>query len=69
MPFRTEATAKLMVDGRPHTLMLVDNPTIDDVLVIEMRLRAAEIMNETTDQERRVPRGVRDLLIQIGVAR
>lgn len=69
MALRTDVVSKVQVDGRPYTLVLVENPTIDDVLVVEAKLTAAEIMNEESFGERRVDRAVRDLLIRMGVER
>lgn len=69
MPFRTEIRTKAVLNGRPYTVLVLDNPTIDDVLVVEMQLRAAEIMNGETNADRRVSRDVRDVLIRLGVER
>jgi hypothetical protein len=69
MPFRTNITSKVSIDGKPYTILLVDNPTIDDVVVVEMKLRAAEMMNSQEDPERRVEKDVRDALIRLGVDR
>ena len=70
MPLRTNITTKAYLNGQPFTIFFVDNPTIDDVLMVEMRLFAAEIVNGSTpDPDHRVSRGVRDLLIHLGVER
>lgn len=69
MPFRTQATAKASLNGRPYTIIVVDNPTIDDVLIVEMKLRAGEIMNGTENTGHRVAADVRDVLIRLGVER
>lgn len=69
MPFRTEVKMQAVMQGRPYTVLLLDNPTIDDVLVVEMKLRAAEIMNSETNEGHRVSRDVRDVLIRLGVER
>lgn len=70
MPIRTNITTKTFLNGQPYTIFLVDNPTIDDVAAVEMRLYAAEVMNGSTpDPTRRVSRDVRDLLIRLGVER
>lgn len=69
MPIRTNLITKANVDGRPYTILLVDNPTIEDVLVIEMKLRAAELMNQTADDTRKVEKDVRDALIRLGIDR
>lgn len=69
MPLRTNLTAKVVQNGKPYTVFVVDNPTIDDVLVVEMKLRAAEIMNNERMPDYRVARDVRDVLIRLGVER
>lgn len=69
MPFRTSVVTKANVDGRPYTVLLIDNPTIEDVMVVEMKLRAAELMNQSTDETRRVEKDVRDALIRLGIDR
>lgn len=56
-------------NGRPYALHVVTNPTIDDVLCIEMRLSAYEVQaGAPLNPDRRVGRDVRDFLIKIGVA-
>jgi len=69
MPFRTEVLMKATLGGKPYSVFLVDNPIIDDVLVVEMKLRAAELMNNTVNESHRVSRDVRDVLIRLGVER
>ena len=70
MPFRSNAAAKVIgSDGRPYTIFVVDNPTIEDVVVVEAKVYAAEIMNNSTPPERRVSREIRDILIRLGVER
>lgn len=68
MPFRTNALTKVSIDGQRYSVFIVDNPTIDDVMVVEMQLYAAELANGVST-DRRVDRGVRDLLIKLGVER
>lgn len=69
MPFRTAQITKANVDGRPYTVLLIDNPTIDDVMVVEMKLRASELMAETPNPDRKVEKDVRDALIRLGIDR
>lgn len=69
MPFRTDIDTKVAIDGEPYSLVLIDNPTIDDVLVVEMKLKAAEVVNGEPDPTRRVEREVRDVLLRLGVER
>jgi hypothetical protein len=70
MPLRTDITTKVLLNGQPYSIFLVDNPTIDDVLAVEMRLYAAELMNGVSqDANHRVSRDVRDVLIRLGVER
>ena len=63
-------TNRLVVDGKPLLVSLIQNPLIDDVLVTEARLQAVDIENRSgTDPDRRVGRDVRDFLIRLGVER
>lgn len=69
MSNRIEVDSRLFIDGRPYVMNLIANPTIDDVLITEMRVRAHEIVSGKTDDERRVSRDIRDFLIRVGVER
>ena len=70
MSDRQEVETRLVVDGKPVLVRLVSNPTVDDVVVTEMRLHAAGLANGTElDEEHRVERGIRDFLIRLGVER
>jgi hypothetical protein len=66
---RRDIEQRLIVDGRPYVIRLISNPTIDDVLVTEARIRLSEIESGSVDSSRQVKRDVRDLLIRIGVER
>jgi hypothetical protein len=69
MAARTDIATKVVIGGKPYTVFMVDNPTIEDVMVVEMKLWAANKMNRVSDSEYRVSRGVRDTLIRLGVER
>jgi hypothetical protein len=69
MNFRTDLATRVVEAGRPYTVFIVDNPIIDDVVVVEMKLRAAEIMNNEVKADYRVARDIRDVLIRLGVER
>lgn len=63
-------TQKMVVEGKPLIVSLIQNPLIDDVLVTEARLQATDIEeNATSNPDRRVGRDVRDFLIRLGVER
>ena len=63
-------TQRMVVDGKPLLISLIQNPLIDDVLVTEARLQATTIEEGgADDSERRVDRSVRDYLIRLGVER
>lgn len=63
-------TQKMVVDGKPLLVSLIQNPTIDDVLVTEARLQATDIEEgNVVNEDRRVERDVRDFLIRLGVER
>jgi hypothetical protein len=69
MSIRQEVTQRLIIDGQPRIIRLIQNPTIDDVLVSEARIHAAEIEQGIQDDTRRVPRAIRDFLIRMKVER
>ena len=69
MTNRQEVQNRLVIEGRPFLVNLIANPTIDDVVITEMRLHAHEISSGQTDPDRRVSRDIRDFLIRIGVER
>jgi hypothetical protein len=68
MAFRTNVVTRVNSGGNSYSIYLIDNPTIDDVMVVEMRLYAVEVESGIT-VDRRVNRDVRDLLIRLGVER
>jgi hypothetical protein len=59
----------MILDGKPWTVSLIQNPTIDDVLVTEARLQAHNVEQGAvvTSDDRRVARDIRDYLIRFGV--
>jgi hypothetical protein len=69
MSFRNEVEQRFIVDGRPVIIKLINNPTIDDIVVTEARVYATSIERGNVDTNRRVSRGLRDFLIRLGVER
>jgi len=69
MPFRTNINTKITVDGKPYTVLFIDNPTVEDVLVVEMKVWARNLQNNTPKPTRRVPPSIRDVLIRLGIPR
>ena len=69
MSSRTNIATKVVIGGKPYTVFLADNPTIEDVMVVEMQLWATNLINKTSDPTYRVNRGIRDTLIRLGVER
>jgi hypothetical protein len=70
MSLRRVVPQRLIVDGIPYVINLIDNPTIDDVVVTEMRVQAAIVEGRSIDVENRtVERGIKDFLIRLGVSR
>jgi hypothetical protein len=61
-------TQRMVVEGKPLLVSLIQNPLIDDVLITEARLQATNIEEGgTPDTNYRVGRDVRDFLIRLGV--
>jgi len=59
-----------MVDnGSVYNVKLIENPTIDDILVTEAKIYAYSMATSTVDTTRRVGRDIRNFLINIGVER
>jgi hypothetical protein len=67
---RQEVESKLLLEGKSYSIKLIHNPTVDDVVITEARIQAAEISNgDVLVDERRVQRDIRDFLIRLGVER
>lgn len=63
-------TQRMIVDGKPLLVSLIQNPLIDDVLITEARLQATDIEEGNgSNPDHRVDRDVRDFLIRLGVER
>lgn len=67
MSAHIDVVTKLNVDGQPYSLFFLTNPTIEDILALEMRFYASEVQRGSIDSERRIDRGIRDFLIKFGV--
>lgn len=68
---RNEVETKLVVDGKPLTITLLQSITVDDVIGTEAQVQATAI-NKANQQMlvgRRVDRNIRDYLIRLGVER
>ena len=67
---RQTVRQRLIVDGLPYVVSLISNPTIEDVVVTEMRIQAAAIEGRPALLEDRiVQRDIKDFLIRLGVER
>jgi hypothetical protein len=60
---------QVLLDGEPNTVRLINNPTVDDILIGEMYGQATSIWRGDDLSEHRVPRNIRDYLIRLGVER
>lgn len=70
MAERQDIETRMVVEGQPYIVRLINNPTIEDVVVTEMRLTLAEKDGSITlDEDHRVSRNIRDFLIRLGVER
>lgn len=67
MSVRDEVEQRFIVDGKPVLIKLINNPTIDDVIVAEARVYATSIERGNVDPDRQVARDMRDFLIRLGV--
>lgn len=65
---RQDITTHAAIDGEPYLITLIENPTIDDVVITEAKIQASAIENrDGSADNRRVDRGIRDFLIRLGV--
>lgn len=69
MSTRNDVEGRFLVDGKPVIIKLINNPTIDDIVVSEARVQATAIERGATSTDRRVSRELRDFLIRLGVER
>jgi hypothetical protein len=69
MSDRKEVTGTVIVDGVRYFITLMDNFTVEDVLVTEAQIQAAGIVEGKIDPDRRVEKVVRDVLIKTGMER
>lgn len=60
---------QLVDNGVVYNVKLIENPTIDDILVTEAKIYAHSMATGTVDESRRVGRDIRDFLINTGVER
>ena len=68
MSNRIEVKSRLIVDGSPIQVSLINTPTIEDVLVAEAQVQASIVQSETFNVGgRRVDRRIREFLIRNGV--
>lgn len=66
---RQEVQQRIVIDGVPYIIRLIDNPMIDDVMASEAKLRAAKIQGFSVPSDHRVKRDLRDFLVRLGVVR
>jgi hypothetical protein len=66
---QTRINSQLVVNGIPTEFTLIQNPTIEDVLIGEARVQATSIEtnNPALVAGRVVPRAIRNFLIMIGI--
>lgn len=69
MSEQTVINTPVTIDGAPYTIRLVNNPTIDDVLIGEALAQATSIWRGDDLSTHRVERAMRDYLIRLGVER
>ncbi len=60
---------RYLVNGQPVLVNVIQNPTIDDVLITEARIAAYEVESGPYEYRKPVSRKVRDYLIRLYVER
>lgn len=66
---RRVATREAVVDGQVVEVTLIEDPTIDDVVIAEARTYAVGLIQGNLDSERRVERSMREIVLLFGVQR
>lgn len=66
---REEVSTRVLIDGRPVVVGIIQNPVIDDIVVAEAQVQASLIISKQDGGGRRVDRTLRDFLIRLGVER
>lgn len=66
---RTEESKVTLPSGQTVTLTLIENPTVDDVVVSEMKVQAQSVAEQVEITDRHVSRDIRDFLVRLGVER
>lgn len=69
MSTRNTVTGKVLANGRSYELTLIENPTVDDVVIAEMKVQAQHVAEGSDVSGRRVDRTIRDFLVRLGVER
>lgn len=69
MAVRKDIEERLVVEGVPFVVRLVESPTIEDVVATEARLHASKIEGYPIPFDHQVERDVRDFLIRLGIDR
>lgn len=67
MSIRDEIETRFNIEGKPVIVKLINNPTIDDVVVTEARIFASSLETGEDLSSRRVSRSLRDYLIRLGI--
>jgi hypothetical protein len=71
MSNRITITSSQNINGETYAVTLFQNPTIDDVMIGEIKIAAYEVANgpltSDTDSSRLTPRAIRDYFIKPGV--
>lgn len=74
MSDRITVATNIVLDGHAYVATLFHNPTIEDVIIGEMRVAAYEVENgplseDPNDPSRLTPRDIRDYFIRMGIER
>jgi len=59
----------MVVDGRVVRVTLINDPTIDDVLIGESQNYAYNLSSGSSEPDRKVVRSVREIFLQFGIQR
>lgn len=69
MASRNEVAIQLSTRTDAYEVTLISNPTVDDVMVFQMKMQAASLINQDSVAKNfKVDKNIRGLLVRLGVS-
>ena len=67
MSLQTKIVATTALNGQPAEILLINNPTVDDVIINDAKVEAFLIENNFPFVPRTTPYAVRDFLVRLRI--